>query len=323
MPDPDFDATRDAGTDAESDIGAPDTNETDADAADGTGTSPDADDDTAPDVPDDDPCDQDGDGFRAEGPVCGGTDCDDTDGRNNPDAREGCDFVDNNCNGVINDGIDCEFYAHTADEVYLIDPFRRTATRVVETPATIFDFDTAPDGTLYALAGENLFRFNESRDRWDTVGEMGPDIRPNGLAIDSRNVGFATGGNDLHRINLDTGAATYVGSMGREGDHEFDSSGDCVIDKNDVLYMSSRNAERTEDSLVLVDAETGDASMIGPTGYRGIFGLTAAWGYLFGMTSSGELLLIDRGTGAAELLHTFEVGGEELRWYGSASSPGR
>lgn len=310
------DVTDDAGTDAQADAGNDD--------AGGEDVAPDTAPDTAPDGPIDDPCDQDNDGFRAEGPVCGGNDCNDTDGRDNPDAREGCDFADNNCNGVLNDGIDCEFYAHTADGVYLIDPFNETATLVVETPGTTYDFDTAPDGTLYALADDALYRFDDSRDRWVSEGELrAGSFRPNGLAINSRSVGFATGGNDLYRINLESGAATYVGSMGREGSHEFDSSGDCVIDKNDVLYMSSRNADRSEDYLVRVDAETGDAEMIGSTGYRAIFGLTAAWGYLFGMTSSGELLLLDPGTGAGELLHTFEVGGDELRWYGSASSPGR
>ena len=300
--------------DGGADTTVPDTSTPDSGGSDAT---------NRPDLgPIEDPCDLDNDGYRAL-TCAGGTDCNDESARENPGARELCDFIDNNCNDLVNEGIDCEFYAHTDNEVYLVDPFKRTATLVVETPATIYDFDTANDGTLYALAGSDLFRFDDTRDRWVTVGAMGESIRPNGLAIDSRNVGYATADNDLYRINLETGAATYVGSMGREGSHTFESSGDCVIDKNDVLYMSSRNADRSLDYLARIDASTGDGALIGPTGFSRIYGITAAWGYLFGLTVAGELLQIDTNTGAAELLHTFTVGGSTLRWYGSASSPGR
>ena len=42
--------------------------------------------------------DGDGDGFVD--PVCGGTDCDDTDGGAHPAAVESCDEVDEDCDGV-------------------------------------------------------------------------------------------------------------------------------------------------------------------------------------------------------------------------------
>jgi Putative metal-binding motif len=51
------------------------------------------------------PCrDLDNDGFAAKG--CGKEDCDDADDTINPNAKDLCDGIDNNCNGMIDDSPD-------------------------------------------------------------------------------------------------------------------------------------------------------------------------------------------------------------------------
>jgi hypothetical protein len=51
------------------------------------------------------PCnDNDGDGFNAEGGICGPADCDDGNGAIYPGASEICDNEDNDCNDLIDDG---------------------------------------------------------------------------------------------------------------------------------------------------------------------------------------------------------------------------
>jgi len=97
------------------------------------------------------------------------------------------------------------------------------------------------------------------------------------------------------------------------------SSGDCVVDKGNALLMSSSNQFFIDDSLVQLDGNSGQGSLRGRTGQADIYGLTAAWGVLFGTTGDGKLLRINSGTGTAEVLHDFG----NIVFNGAASSPER
>ena len=87
------------------------------------------------------------------------------------------------------------------------------------------------------------------------------------------------------------------------------------MDKIDGIYMTSPASGG--DDLVRIDANTGVGTLVGNTGISGIYGLTSAWGYMFGFTGAGELIRIDKTTGAANVLHVFP---NNIVFYGSASS---
>lgn len=263
------------------------------------------------DEPIDPACDQDMDGVLSE--ACGGTDCDDTSNFVQPGRAERCDNLDNNCNGAINEGIDCTIFAHTGEGLYRVDPFLFTSTRVTDVP-NLFDIDTHPDGTLYGITSEELYRFDDARNTWFIVGTFPEFEDGTGLAIDSMGTAWVTAGDAIFTVDLITAQATLIGRLGSG----FFSSGDCVINKEDTLFMTSKDFD-VPDTLVLVNRTTGRGTAIGSIGFTGVFGLTAGFGRLYGLNSRGELIELDRDTGEGTLLHTFEG----LRWFGAASSPGR
>ncbi|MFP4597422.1 MAG: MopE-related protein [Persicimonas sp.] len=288
--------------------GGPD-NSPDADPQPDTGPAggSDAEPDTTPDCPD-----RDGDGFADQ--ACGGQDCDDTDAMVYPGAPEVCSDKDNDCDGQINEGLECSFYANSnsPNKLYRIDPFDKTATEIADTPSLV-DIDSHPDGTLYGITFSDLYEFDDVNDSWTQVGSLGVDSTPNGLAIDTQGTAYITAGSDVYTLDLHSAAASLVGSMGSP----FSSSGDCVINKDDSLYMSS-NHGTGGDQLVIIDDEA-VATNIGPIGHTEVYGLTFAWGRMFGLTGGGKLIEIDTGTGRGTELHTFSG----TSWYGAASTPNR
>ncbi|MEL6179143.1 MAG: MopE-related protein [Myxococcota bacterium] len=283
-----------------------------------------------PDVPPDttvedemiDPaCDQDNDGALSM--ACGGDDCDDDDFRRAPVRSETCDEIDNNCDGNNNEGISCTFYAHTGDDLYTIDPFTKSATRVSDVP-NLFDIDTHPDGTLYGITARELYFYQETQARWFEVGAFPTIDQGTGFAIDGQGTAFVTAGESVYEVDLATAETMFIGNLGGS----FFSSGDCVVNKANTLFMTSK-ANSQPDSLVLVDRTTGMGQLIGQirsgnTSYSSIFGLTAGWGQLYGLNTRGELINIDPSDGTATLIHTFtDNQGQGLRWFGAASTPDR
>lgn len=295
-------------------------------------TTPDlTEEDTGPDA-DDPNCDKDFDGAKSM--ECGGNDCDDNVRQRNPNFIEVCDEYDNNCDGIINNGINCSFFAHTGrtgdrePELYRVDPFLKTAISVgsmISIPGggTLLDIDSHPNGILFGVTSDELFKFNEDAKTWTSVGDLGKDIGATGLAIDSEGTAFITAQDEVYTVDLNNAESLLLGKIGSG----FYSSGDAVVNKQDTLYMSSKNRDDNTiaDELVQIDRQTGIGTAIGSTGFFRIFGLTAGWGELWGLTAgtfdepNGQLIRIDPNTGQGELVHTFEG----IRWFGSASDPSR
>ena len=235
-----------------------------------------------------------------------------------PGRGEVCDFKDNDCDEVVNQGLDCRVYAHSNSTLYLVDPFLGTQT-VVSSAPSLWDFDTSADGTLYGVtSGRRLVRFDEASRDWITVGNIGSTSTANGFAIDGDNRAFMTGGDQLYQIDLATAETVLVGNMGTDPRGRlYNSSGDCVVDKTDALWMTSSHA--ATDEFVRVDADSGEAESVGETGFGGLWGLTAAYGYIFAFSSAGEIILLDERTGEGTLVHTISG----VSFYGAASSPER
>ncbi len=288
-----------------------------SDAADATEvTDPsDLDDPTESDDPSDaSDCDRDSDGDLAE--ECGGTDCDDSNALVSGQRFEVCDFLDNNCDERINEGLDCTIYAHSSTELYKLDPFTTDLPLYVGEVPGIVDFDTSSGGELFGISSSTLYEYASSDRSWASVGStFTTNGFANGFAIDQVGLAYISAGFNLYSIDLSSGEASLVGNFGET----IRSSGDLVINKDNSLFMTSRLPDETTDTLVLLNPATGTGTVVGDTGFDRIFGLAFAWGNLFGFTDDGEVLLIDPYTAETELL----VQHEGYVFYGSASSPER
>ncbi len=253
--------------------------------------------------------DADGDGSASI--ESGGDDCDDTRSDVSPTISESCDTIDNDCDGILNNGRECLVYAHSSSTLYKVDPFQMTITEITSVPS-LFDFDTDMSGTIYGISPPNsIYVFDEIAVSWNQIATLNHNNGTlNGFCIDSANKTYATVGNAIFDIDTTTGDVQLIGNLGGN----FTSSGDCVIDKTDGIYMTS-NAWPGDD-LVQIDPITGAGTLIGNTGVPGIYGLTSAWGYMFGFTGNGSLVQIDKTTGQSEVLHVFP----NIMFYGAASS---
>ena len=272
--------------------------------------------DTRPDVVEEDTpdtrCDMDEDGVMSV--ACGGNDCDDNDCFGTPGRNESCDNKDNDCDGAVNNGIACTFVAHTGANLYAVYPFNMTATIINEVPG-LQDIDTEVDGTLWGVTRAELFRLDARSNQWVSEGTFPNRIEDaNGLAIDSQGTAYVTSGDSMYEVDLSTATTRWIGQVGTT----FYSSGDCVVNKVDSLYMTSKE-QGLPDTLVFVDRSTGHGQAVGSIGFDRVFGLTAGWGTLYGLTYEGELISIDPSTGRGTLLHTFP----DITWFGAASTPSR
>lgn len=266
-------------------------------------------------------------GEVVEGYARGFGDCDDDERQRSPNGVEFCDALDNNCNDVVNEGLTCDFFANTRQDLMLINPFEKTARSVAgaqvterigndEREVSFQDLETHPDGRLFAITRQQLYEYRAGL--WaKTTQELGADGigDANGFAIDRDGTGFVTAEDRLYTVNMDTGAATLVGEMG-QGVY---SSGDCVVNKGNTLFMTSKT-QGEPDRLVAINRLTAEVTLLErDTGFDKIFALTAAWGILFGLTGDGELIQLDERTGEGSLITTFI----DESFFGSASAPAR
>src|SRR5262249_7030931 len=125
----------------------------------------------------------------------------------------------------------------------------------------MFDIAFDPAGALYGVdARSTLYRIDPTNAATTRVGPVGAAINALVFAPDGTLYGA---GRSLYRIDPATGAGTRIGSF-----HGLRSAGDLAFDGAGKLYLST-----TTNRLARVDPVSGSAAVIGPIGFRRIFGL--------------------------------------------------
>ncbi len=220
---------------------------------------------------------------------------------------ERCSFVDEDCDGVNNDGLDCTFLAASNGALWRVDPFAGTVDHVLDVTRfgseTLFDIDSAPDGSVLATAGRSLYRVGDNGTLTTLVSGRLP-FNPNGLAVDDDGTVFVANhdrlvGSKIVRASSPGVEPSFFTSLG-----ELDSSGDCVRHKTLLLVTVVGEGS---DRLARVDLETGDVSVLGDTGFSGVMGLASAFDELWGLTGDGGVLRVDENNGEATLVFESDI----------------
>jgi len=266
-------------------------------------------------------CDLDGDGYDSD--ACAGTDCNDNDPLIHPQARERCSFIDENCDGNNNEFLDCSFMAAGPYDLYRVDPFEPKVewlsnVQNSNSSGGMLDIDIDTNGNLVIVKKEGLYELSANGDLVATEGfedENGQSVElspyTNGMAINSAGTLFLTDSEEdrsttpyssvasAQTVQTQTGVISELGSLA-----PYVSSGDCVALKNDSILMTAHYPSDQEgtDLLVFVNSDTAQTTLIGDTGYSKIFGLSASFGLLFGVTEDAKILQINAENGASTLL---------------------
>ena len=250
------------------------------------------------------PCDIDDD----QDGSCSDVDCDDNSALRAPGKTERCNHIDDNCNNVLNDDLDCTFLAHDRNTIFRIDPFAGTSTvflevTLIDNSAGVLDIDEDVSGNIIAVTSAGLYTVDENGLLIALVDVPAPS-GTNGLAITGGGTMFLTNddGADSAAFKIVDNQLVEVGGFS-DG---FVSSGDCVATKEEDLLMSAKNpsAVGDPDVLVQIDSATGATTDIGSIGFVKVFGLSASFGFLFGVTDAGQVIEIERDTGVGTLLLT-------------------
>lgn len=254
--------------------------------------------------------------------ACADVDCDDNDRARTPGNVERCSRVDEDCDDDNNDGLDCTFVAHTRDKLYKIDPFARTATFLKDVTlidnAGLLDIDLNLSGALVAGTRDGIY---EIRDNGSlaAVANVAAPTNTNGICITGNGTLFLTNDDDAASAawRVDGSAIVEVGGFSQG----LVSSGDCVVTKEEDVLMSAKDPSNPTDPdvLVLVDSSTGATTDVGSIGFAKVFGLSASFGLLFGVTVDGNVLEIDRNTGTGTNLFIAEDAGQPIRFGGAAN----
>jgi len=121
----------------------------------------------------------------------------------------------------------------------------------------------------------------------------------NSLAISETGTIYATTGDgELLIIDEITGEGTLIGYFG----NSYISAGDIAFGMDGTLFAIVQKSMYENSSLAKIDLISGSATIIGDTGYYGVFGLSFHNDILYGATENGELLSINTSNGSANLV---------------------
>lgn len=204
-------------------------------------------------------------------------------------------------------------YAHTATELFTIDPTTGERSRVGafrdggEEVFGMVDIAIDLTGRMYGGTFDALYQVDPTTAALSPICEL--DLVPYALTFTSEGDLFAGAGLEVVELNPRTCAATALAPAG-----EYYTSGDLVGLPDQFLYWTVRG--EPNDQLVKIDPYTGATFLVGEIAYDRLFGLGYADGALYGFSENGPIVRIDPSTAATERLTD-----DRTAWWGATTNP--
>ena len=214
-------------------------------------------------------------------------------------------------------------YAHSSSRLYRIDP-----TTLALTLIGVFQWSPIPDvmtdiavdrkGKMTGISFSKVYSVDTKTAACTylaTLDTLGSGSF-NGLSyisvqgVDTKEVLMASNeGGDLFEVDPATGKSKKAGSYGGG----YGSSGDLVsVQGFGTLATVKTIGSSSTDWLARLDPATGQATLIGDTGFKNIWGLGFWKNKVYGFSDDTQFILIDPKTGKGTLVST-----SATRWWGA------
>lgn len=178
--------------------------------------------------------------------------------------------------------------------LYQYDIKQGTTTFIGKTGRGMTDIALSSN-KLYGITYSSFYSINQQTGQSTRISNFG------GLGLNAL-VGGPTGGNlyaasrhGSFGVLTDTGQYSLIGSLGRYEGHLLRSSGDLAFGADGTLFATVNNGGK--DFLATIDVGTGQATVLGSTGFGSVYGLVYLDGTLYGTTANKRLIEINQVTG--------------------------
>lgn len=189
------------------------------------------------------------------------------------------------------------YFSDTNSILWRHESGANTPVKIGKMSVAMTDIAVAPDGTLYGLDSFFLYRISTT-DAATTRIALHSVPAANALVIDPLGVAYAASSvmEILYRINLETGARTLVGKIGKN------AAGDLAFHKGELL-MSADN-----DDIYVINPATGAATLKLRTNIDDIWGMDSDGETLFAYAGN-DVYKLNAGGTAFEKIADFELNG--------------
>jgi len=165
-----------------------------------------------------------------------------------------------------------------------------TGTTIIMT-----DIDFDPDGNLYGVSPQNMYRINKADASLTDIGSHSLSYA-NSLVFNNIGGQAYTADQSLFTIDAVTGSTKRLGN----GGSAYDSTGDLAFIENDLYLTSKVQGDPADSSLIRLNMSTGVGSLVGLIGYPNVFGTASNDNVnLYGF-SENKVFRINTATGEGE-----------------------